>query len=180
MFDFGIDWRAISLLDAIGQFIDTGGPVLWGILTLSLLLWFLILERYLFLRISWRSYRHRWIADWEARADHGSWYARRIRQAMLGEARQELIGSLPIIVMLIALCPLLGLLGTVTGMIQVFDVMATQGTGDVRAMSAGVAAATVPTMAGMVVAISGLYFATRLKQMQRRRADKLASALSFQ
>ena len=47
---------------------------------------------------------------------------------------------------LIALLPLLGLLGTVTGMIQVFDVMASLGSGNPRAMANGVSAATIPTM----------------------------------
>ena len=57
---------------------------------------------------------------------------------------------------LVALCPLLGLLGTVTGMIEVFDVMAYTGTGNPRAMASGVSKATLPTMTGLVISISGL------------------------
>jgi biopolymer transport protein ExbB len=53
---------------------------------------------------------------------------------------------------------MLGLLGTVYGMIEVFDVLAVMGSGNPRAMSTGVAKATIPTMAGMTVALSGLYF----------------------
>ena len=56
---------------------------------------------------------------------------------------------------LVALCPMLGLLGTVTGMIEVFDVMAAGG-GNTRGMAAGVSKATLPTMAGMVAAPLGL------------------------
>jgi len=66
-----------------------------------------------------------------------------------------------------AVLPLLGLLGTVTGMIQVFDVMAFTGTGNARLMAGGVSAATIPTMSGLVAALSGLYLATYLEQ----RAD---------
>ncbi len=39
---------------------------------------------------------------------------------------------------LVAMCPLIGLLGTVTGMIGVFEVMAQQGTGNPRLMAAGI------------------------------------------
>jgi biopolymer transport protein ExbB len=69
---------------------------------------------------------------------------------------------------LMAILPLLGLLGTVTGMILVFDVMAFAGTGNARLMAGGVSAATIPTMSGLVAALSGLYLATYLE----RRAGK--------
>ena len=46
---------------------------------------------------------------------------------------------------------MLGLLGTVYGMIEVFEVLAVLGTGNPRAMSTGVAKATIPTMAGMTI-----------------------------
>ena len=78
---------------------------------------------------------------------------------------------------LVVLCPLLGLLGTVTGMIQVFDVVAMTGTGNARALASGISRATVPTMAGMVVAIPGLYFSFQLQQLARRKADQLADLL---
>ena len=58
---------------------------------------------------------------------------------------------------LVSLAPLLGLLGTVTGMIGVFEVLATTGGGDARSMAAGVSQATIPTMAGMVAALSGVF-----------------------
>ena len=49
------------------------------------------------------------------------------------------------------------LLGTVYGMIEVFEVLAVLGTGNPRAMSTGVAKATIPTMAGMTIALSGYF-----------------------
>ena len=78
---------------------------------------------------------------------------------------------------LVALCPLLGLLGTVTGMIEVFDVMAIAGSGNARAMAAGVSKATIPTMAGMVAAISGLYFSVsdRFARWRERRDRAMTS-----
>ena len=62
-----------------------------------------------------------------------------------------------------AITPLLGLLGTVTGMITVFDAMATQG-GNARSMAAGVSMATIPTMSGMIASLSGLLGTTLVKR----------------
>ena len=53
---------------------------------------------------------------------------------------------------------MIGLLGTVYGMIEVFEVLSFLGTGNPRAMSSGVAKATIPTMASMVITLFGLYF----------------------
>ena len=79
---------------------------------------------------------------------------------------------------LIAICPLLGLLGTVTGMIEVFDVMAMLGSGNPRAMAAGVSKATIPTMAGMVVALSGYYLNIRLKRSAAAEIQSFADRLT--
>ena len=56
------------------------------------------------------------------------------------------------------MCPMIGLLGTVYGMIEVFEILSFLGTGNPRAMSSGVAMATIPTMTGMVISLFGLYF----------------------
>ena len=70
---------------------------------------------------------------------------------------------MPMIESLVVICPLLGLLGTVTGMIEVFFVMALTGGGDAKSMAGGVSKATIPTMAGMVGALSGIFASNWLK-----------------
>ncbi len=87
--------------------------------------------------------------------------------------------SIPIIKALISLCPLLGLLGTVTGMIEVFDVMALAGGGNSRAMAAGVSKATIPTMAGMVAALSGLVLGVQLDRFAERETERVADHLAY-
>ena len=69
--------------------------------------------------------------------------------------------------------PLFGLLGTVTGMIEVFQVMAFNGGGDARAMAGGVSKATLPTMAGMVVALSGVFATIYLTSASDRHTNDL-------
>ena len=96
---------------------------------------------------------------------------------MVSEVRQKLQRNVTMIQTLIAICPLLGLLGTVTGMVAVFDVMAFFGTGNARAMAAGVSKATIPTMAGMVAALSGVYFASNLDRKASVESEKLEDLL---
>jgi len=79
----------------------------------------------------------------------------------------------------VALCPLLGLLGTVTGMISVFEVMAVSGTGNARSMAAGVSRATIPTMAGMVGALSGVFLVTVLTRTAKRNIQSLEEEMSM-
>lgn len=65
--------------------------------------------------------------------------------------------------------PLLGLLGTVVGMIQVFDDIMLQGTGDAGLLAGGISAALITTAAGLTVAIPALMFHRHF----RRRVDAL-------
>ena len=88
---------------------------------------------------------------------------------LISDVEIKLNANLLMIRTLVAICPLLGLLGTVTGMIEVFDVMAISGGGNARAMAAGVGKATIPTMSGMVAALSGLVISA---QMERFAADE--------
>ena len=87
---------------------------------------------------------------------------------------QQRLGPIQTIV---KLCPMLGLLGTVTGMIEVFDVMATSGSGNARGMAMGVSKATLPTMAGMVAALSGMLFSVQLQRFVVDESERVADSL---
>lgn len=162
---------------AVHGFLDSGGAVLWAILLVSVALWSLIVERFMFLRRVYPRLQQDWVDEWLGRADKRSWRATSIRQCIISRARLQLDKTLLIIKTLIGLCPLLGLLGTVTGMIHVFDVMAVTGTGNARAMASGVSRATIPTMAGMVVAIAGLYFSKRIEDRVSDETNRLTDLL---
>jgi biopolymer transport protein ExbB len=113
----------------------------------------------------------------EARQDTTTWYANRIRDTWNSEADEKLEQRMITIRTLVAMCPLIGLLGTVTGMIGVFEVMAQQGTGNPRLMAAGISQATIPTMAGMVAALSGVFFSSRLDAKVKLAKAKLVDSL---
>jgi biopolymer transport protein ExbB len=78
----------------------------------------------------------------------------------------------------VTVCPLFGLMGTVTGMISVFDVMAFAGMGNPRLMASGVSKATIPTMAGMVGALSGIFVIYWLEAQVKRRVELLGDHLT--
>ena len=171
MFDF---------IDVIRDFLDRGGQVLWFIMILTFLLWTLILERHFFFKNTYPGYAEDLRQKWMARSDRASWWARKVRDKMIAEAQLELSHFISLIKTLVALCPLLGLLGTVTGMISVFDVMSITGTGNTRMMASGISMATIPTMAGMVASLSGLYFGSLLEKKAKRELNKVAESLAFQ
>ncbi|WP_305909765.1 MotA/TolQ/ExbB proton channel family protein [Methylomarinum sp. Ch1-1] len=156
-------------LDLIQRFLHAGGSVLWFILLVSVGLWCLIIERLLFFRFSYPQLREHWLGLWRQRSDKRSQHARHIRTGIISEAQITMSKNIAVIKMLVSICPLMGLLGTVTGMIHVFDVMAVTGSGNARAMADGVSQATIPTMAGMVIAIAGLYFS---KLIEERVSDE--------
>lgn len=148
---------------AIITFIELGGNVLYLIGALTFLMWTLIFERFWYFQSEHKSVIRDATVTWENRAERRSWSAHQIRDSLISEAADRISGSLPLIQTCVALCPLLGLLGTVTGMISVFDALATQG-GNARSMAAGVSQATIPTMSGMIASISGLLGATLIKR----------------
>ena len=159
------------------EFLSSGGPVLIVILAVAVLLCSLIAERYWFFQRESKTLCSEMAKGWHQRADHQSWSALKIRQAMIDKVRQSLMAHLSTLRLLVVLCPLLGLLGTVTGMIHVFDVMAVTGTGNARAMAAGISQATIPTMAGMVVSIIGLYFKARFEGLAKKQLDLFTDRL---
>lgn len=75
----------------------------------------------------------------------------------LAELMPRLEGTLPTVAIIGSLLPMLGLLGTVTGMIQVFEVIALQGTGDPQEMAHGISQALLTTASGLIIAIPVIF-----------------------
>ena len=170
----------LESVEVVREFLARGGDVLLAIGGVTFVMWTLILERaWYFWRMAPKEAK-RVHALWNARSDRSSWHAHQERNLLVSEVRVGLSRSLLMISTLVALCPLLGLLGTVTGMIEVFDVMAISGNGNTRAMAAGVSKATVPTMAGMVAALSGLILSVQFDRFARQETERVADSLTTQ
>ena len=167
----------LDIMDAISSFMQRGGPVLNVIALLLFLKWSLVFERIWYLNTTHKKNVKNTLAEWNAREDTISWSAHQIRTMMISKISLDVRSTLPIIEVLVTICPLLGLIGTVTGMIEVFFVMAFTGGGDAKSMAGGVSKATIPTMAGMVGAISGIFAYNYLKGTVDRDLELLKDHL---
>ena len=158
---------------SIRDFMEAGGSVLWLIAILVFAMWAMIFERIWFFSYGYNQYISVQSQKWNNRSDKTSWHALQIREKIMSPAKIEISKNLSIIQTCVMLAPLFGLLGTVTGMIEVFQVMAFNGGGDARAMAGGVSKATLPTMAGMVVALSGVFASIYLNSASEKHKTDL-------
>lgn len=192
----------------------SGGPILIIILLVSLYALYLFFERYqklsrervdadkLMIRVN-AAVRERNLEMALAACDnHGGPVARVLKSALLRlpygrsaveaafqeatlEQEQRLSKGLRPLATIAQISPLLGLLGTVTGMIIAFAEISQQGTGNPAALADGIGQALVTTAAGLIVAIPTLighnYLATRVDnimiEIDRRREELMVNVV---
>ena len=158
------------MLEEVSLFLSAGGKVLWIIFFVLIALWFFIFERFYYFYKIYPVKKNQARESWLKRADKTSWFALRIREEAISRITSQMTRFVPHIKTLVLISPLLGLTGTVTGMISIFDVISISGTGNPRLMASGISLAVIPTMAGLVTALSGLYFGNYFeKKCQRQR-----------
>jgi biopolymer transport protein ExbB len=166
-------WPAVVISDLV----DQGGPFVFWIFLCGFLMWTLVVERLWYFRRILPEQTRQVLATWQARSDHRSWCAREIRRALISRVNTAMTANLVLLRVLVPLAPLLGLIGTVSGMLEVFDSMALRGSADARAMASGVSHAMICTLTGLAVSITGLYpvyyFQTRTRLETELLADKL-------
>ncbi len=83
-----------------------------------------------------------------------------LKEILEDTGRLQLMGlqrGLPALATIVGGAPLLGLLGTVLGMIKIFSVVATAGSGITEQLSSGISQALITTAAGLVIAIPALF-----------------------
>ncbi len=168
-----------SAFVSVRDFMELGGPVLTLIGWTIFGMWALIVERMIYYQTGLKQLRAEILASWEGRTERKSWHAHQIRDGMISRYSMSANKLVPIVQTLVALCPLLGLMGTVTGMIEVFDAMAFSGSGNARSMASGVSKATIPTMAGMVGALSGVFLVAILTRRVETEVETLEEELTM-
>jgi biopolymer transport protein ExbB len=157
--------KMLDFFYAIESFFTKGGPVLIVIFIVAFLMWSIILDKLFF---------HFFIYPKQHIQKDENRY---INQKKFLHVKSFIQSGMVFIKIFIIISPLLGLLGTVSGMIEVFDVIAILGNSDPKAMSSGISQATIPTMVGMSVALSGIVFQTYLEQKNKKRLRLLAEKL---
>jgi biopolymer transport protein ExbB len=184
----------VGLVWSIVETLMQGGWVMIPLAAVSLAMWGMILERFWTFRDLDRA--DLTLGESEAalvsgRVSAGTGLRTRLLAVLLGartgrpradvsllrscanDLRREYENRLSVIEVLAAVAPLLGLLGTVLGMIETFGVISVFGTGNPRALAGGISVALITTQAGLLVAIPGMFLAGRL----RRSAESFTVAL---
>ncbi|RLB93981.1 MAG: MotA/TolQ/ExbB proton channel family protein [Deltaproteobacteria bacterium] len=188
----------IALFHITADHFRSGGVVMVPILLVSFFMWVLIFNRVLFLRrlyvknISrqqagefvqqnlWPNEKYQGANSLLVREflAHRS-LAKNLDDFILDETILRLIASmdkyLAAITVLSAVAPLLGLLGTVVGMMETFDVITRFGTGNARAMAGGISVALITTQTGLMVSIPGLYMSGWLRRRSQNLKNRIAT-----
>ncbi len=163
---------------ALAALVSAGGVFVYAIFVAGVVLWALVFERlWYFARVLPRQRREAEEA-WRSRPERASWAARQIRAATVSRLNAAMTGALPLMQALVPLAPLLGLVGTVSGMLEVFDAMALRGSADARTMASGVSHAMICTLTGLAVSITGLYPVHYLRARVRRETERLGERLA--
>jgi biopolymer transport protein ExbB len=184
------------------EFFHAGGWVMWPILACSVVALAIILDRLWVLRMRrvcppkvrkelWRWLRNKqldhrnieWLRDSSplgrvlAAGLFNAGYSREVMKESIEETGRHVVHGLErylnTLGTIAAVSPLLGLLGTVIGMMRVFDAIAQLGVGNPRDMAPGIATALITTIAGLCVAIPSLIF----YRYFRGRVDELVIAM---
>jgi biopolymer transport protein ExbB len=178
------------------EYLHPGGLVMIPLILISLWMWALIVERVLYFRridkdnvdlkqaVKMLSGAHlpetsnglqiRVVASFIKERTGNKKLDRDILDQCAMREMSPLKRYLSVIAVLAAVASLFGLLGTVTGMMTTFNVIALFGTGNARAMAGGISEALITTQSGLLVAIPGLFMSAFLI----RRANRLESRLN--
>lgn len=168
----------LFLLRPLEELVILGGPVLVPIMLATLLMWILIMDRFRYLAFDCgeltRSYLARSAQSQPlvAQPVHDL-----LKRKWISEFRLSAGRSVGLIKSLVNVNILLGLLGTVIGMIGVFDVLAGSGVSDAKVLTTDISKAIIPTLAGMVSSLSGFCFAIYIKKKTDNAVEKFTAAL---
>jgi biopolymer transport protein ExbB len=165
--------------EAVNALVNEGGIYVVFIFGCGVLMWTLTIERILYFAYFFPQQSRELFETWRARPDHVTWCARQIRQAMISRLNAAMNTNLILLKVLVPLSPLLGLVGTVSGMLEVFDSMALRGSADARTMASGVSHAMICTMTGLAVSLTGLYPSYYFQLRAKRETELLADRLAF-
>jgi biopolymer transport protein ExbB len=168
------------LVRGVAELVQDGGPFVLWIFASGVLLWGLVAERVWYFTLVLPKQAAEMKAQWFARKDRTSWCARQIRTAMISRLNTSMTSGFPVLQVLVPMAPLLGLVGTVSGMLEVFDSMALRGNADARSLASGVSEAMICTLTGLAVSITGLYPVHYFRTRATRETERLADEFGFE
>ena len=168
-----------SPLGTLHNMRQLGGPVVTYIFLACVLMWSITIERYWYYRKVLPGDTKRMLDQWAARSNRHSWTSHQVRRAMISRLNAGMAANMQVLRVLVPMCPLLGLLGTVGGMLEVFDSMAARGSADARSMATGISEAMICTLSGLAVSITGLYPVYYFRRRMRDETELLAEKFTY-
>lgn len=161
-----------SWLTPLARFLADGGPVVWVILAFSVLMWALLIEGALKLREARRDLEAGRLRDALAATPSAVFLTPKRREKFCRACRQEagrvVAEEVAWVRVIVAILPLIGLLGTVDGMIESFNALASSTDADSSGLTGGISTALLTTLAGLVAALSGVFTVYRLERAAAR------------
>jgi len=152
----------------IEELMALGGPVMWPLVAVSVWLWMLILERYWFLLYIFPTFIER-CASVRCSSTEA--------EIKLAEVGLALWRHLRLIKTLSGILPMLGLLGTVTGIVETFDLIRVFGSAETHIVARGVSQALITTLAGLVLGLFGVGVGYDLNRRARAGQRHFAECL---
>lgn len=171
--------RLLSIVTSVRDLTDQGGSFVVLIFACGVLMWALFLERVAFFQRVLPVETENALTTWKTREDPRSWASYQIRRLLISQLNVAMNRGMPLLSVLVPMAPLLGLIGTVSGMLEVFDSMALHGSADARAMASGVSQAMVCTLTGLAVSISGLYPVYYVRRRISRELERIGDRLTI-
>ena len=166
-----------DISDSLFQFFQRGGEVLYLIFFLAIVIAFLMFEKIWYLRFEHKSVVDSIVDEWNSRLNKASFSSIAIREMMISNAALKINKNVDLMKVCVMVAPLFGLFGTITGMIEVFYLLAVTGGGDAKAMAGGVSKAIIPPMAGLAVALTGNFAQQYIKNVTQKESDMLYDKL---
>ncbi|MBN1906358.1 MAG: MotA/TolQ/ExbB proton channel family protein [Deltaproteobacteria bacterium] len=183
----------IDLLERAIEHIETGGLVMYPLLVVSIIMFFLVMKKFIEIRDFTRgdmpvleclqsigkpgfmaaNWQMEIIKGFLSKRTFNDDLDRSILEVLRLRQIRFVMGSNKSIGILASIAPLLGLLGTVSGMITTFLVIAKSGTGDAKALASGISEALITTQTGLVVAVPGLFLANFLRRRSNTIEDRI-------
>ncbi|MGH8370021.1 MAG: MotA/TolQ/ExbB proton channel family protein [Gammaproteobacteria bacterium] len=166
-----------ELYDGFVRLFSGGAVVLTLIFLLAAILWGLIIERYWYFLFVHSEVLENALRIWRRRASGPVFLARRARRHILMDVGAQMARSVTLIRSLLTVIFLLGLLGSLSGLIQVLEALTLDDSAATYALAHGIAAAAIPVVTALAVVVTGVLFSQELAQRVARESRLLRDQL---
>ena len=162
------------------QYVQTGGITMYPLILCCFWMWLLIIFNVPLWRLSVNHQCEQLKEQYCLLQRENLRHNRQLYNLLLKKNYEQSIKGISTIKVLAAVAPFLGLFGTVTGMINTFESVATFGLGNPKALAAGISEAMITTQFGLLIAVPGIlavFFLQRRAHRDQRKVRQITGEL---